>query len=108
MASTKPKCDSEFATPRKKGSAKMRYLAAGGFDRRYGGLYNWCSGRGQAGVSRSGSWSFTMHRPLFAAIACVAVSLAGSAANAALTIEEALTLSQQTGRPIFAVAGSET
>ena len=49
-----------------------------------------------------------MHRPLLAALACVAVSLAGSAANAALTIEEALTLSQQTGRPIFAVAGSET
>jgi hypothetical protein len=49
-----------------------------------------------------------MHHPLLTALACVAVSLSASAAKAALTIEEALTLSQQTGRPIFAVAGSET
>ncbi len=34
--------------------------------------------------------------------------LAAADSAAALTVEEATALSQQTGRPIFAVAGSET
>lgn len=53
-----------------------------------------------------------MFRPICAAAIAALFLVVGSAASVAgaglLTIEEALDLSQKTGRPIFAVAGEKS
>lgn len=48
------------------------------------------------------------HALPFFPLLVVSAFLGIPAAQGALTVEEALTLSQQTGRPIFAVAGTQT
>lgn len=48
------------------------------------------------------------HWTLAGALALAFVGLGASQACALLTIDEAVELSEKTGRPIFAVAGSKT
>jgi len=49
-----------------------------------------------------------MRTRIRACVALAALAYAASAAGGLLTIEQAVSLSQKTGRPIFAVAGSPT